>query len=201
MFPPATALQRHDGNAVLGAQNAWAASNGAFTGEIGAQQLGEFGIKTILIGHSERRHFFGETQETIAKKFAFYKALDFHIVYCIGEPIEVRDEGSDALMSYLEDQCEGIDLEYDKLVIAYEPVWAIGTGRVPEERDIELIHGALARWTKAPLLYGGSVKTGNAALILALEHVDGALIGSGALNIDDFCAIISEAEKIMTEEK
>jgi len=194
VFPPATALTSGNEAVTVGAQNAWPAENGAFTGEIGTQQLDEFKIRTVLIGHSERRHILGESQELIARKFAFFKERNYRIVYCIGEPLEVREEGSEALMAYLADQCEGIDLNYPDLVLAYEPVWAIGTGRVPELREIELIHGALAQQTKAPLLYGGSVKVANAAQILALENVDGALIGSGALDADDFCEIIRIAE-------
>ena len=176
------------------------ANHGAYTGEIGTEQLDEFGIRTILVGHSERRHLVGETQEIVAEKFAFYKALGFKIVYCIGEPMEVRESGSEALMAYLGDQCDGIDLDYERLVIAYEPVWAIGSGRVPSAHEIELIHGALAKKTSAPLLYGGSVKAGNAASILALKHVDGALIGSGALDAEDFCSIIATAKTIKKEE-
>lgn len=196
VFPPATALQRSKGKVVVGAQNAWVTKRGAFTGEIGTEQLDEFGIETILVGHSERRHIFGESQKIVAEKFAFYKALGFKIVYCIGEPMEVREAGDDALMAYLEEQLEGIDLGYEGLVIAYEPVWAIGSGRVPSEDEIERIHRALARKTSAPLLYGGSVKVGNAASILALDHVDGALIGSGALDADDLCSIIAVAKTI-----
>ena len=200
VFPPATALQEAPDGIVLGAQNAWAAENGAYTGEIGTEQLEEFGINTVLIGHSERRHILGESQELIAEKFAFFKAKGYRIVYCIGEPLEVREEGNDALMRYLEAQCEGIDLGYGGLVMAYEPVWAIGSGLVPSEREIERIHGALAEMTKAPLLYGGSVKVGNAAAILAIVHVDGALIGSGALKAEDFCKIITTAKHITSKE-
>ena len=200
VFPPSTALQEGPEGIVVGAQNAWIAENGAFTGEIGTEQLDEFGIRTLLIGHSERRHILGESQEMIAEKFAFFKAKGYRIVYCIGEPLEVREEGNDALMRYLADQCVGIDLNYEGLVLAYEPVWAIGTGLVPSEEDIERIHGALARMTPAPLLYGGSVKVSNAESILALNHVDGALIGSGALEAADFCKIIAIAKKIITRE-
>lgn len=200
VFPPSTALQAHEGRIVVGTQNAWAVENGAFTGEIGTEQLDEFGVETVLIGHSERRHILGESQELVAEKFAYFKERGYRIVYCIGEPLEIREEGSDALMAYLEAQCVGIDLNYQNLVIAYEPVWAIGTGRVPKENEIELIHGALAKMTDAPLLYGGSVKVGNAASILALEHVDGALIGSGALDARDFCDIIAIAGNTSKQE-
>ncbi|MHC3993771.1 triose-phosphate isomerase [Thiomicrolovo sp. ZZH C-3] len=200
VFPPATALCASRGGVTVGVQNAWPTENGAYTGEIGTEQLDEFGIRTVLLGHSERRHILGESQELVAEKFAYFKGLGYRIVYCIGEPLEVRDAGNEALMAYLAEQLEGIDLAYANLVIAYEPVWAIGTGRVPSENEIELIHGALAKLTAAPLLYGGSVKVGNAADILALKHVDGALVGSGALDADDFCRMIATAKQINKQE-
>jgi len=198
VFPSATALDLYSGKAVVGAQNVFPAVNGAYTGEIGLEQINEFGIKTVLIGHSERRHIFGETQELAVEKFNFFKEQGFTIVYCIGEPIEVREEGNETLMRYLDDQLEGIDLSYENLVIAYEPVWAIGTGLTPDEGDIALIHGALRQQIDRPLLYGGSVKVSNAQEILALDNVDGALIGSGALKIEDFCKIITIAQEIKT---
>ena len=196
VFPPATALQNHSGTVQIGAQNIFPTENGAYTGEIGLEQVAEFGITTVLIGHSERRHIFGESQEMIAEKFSYFKALGFTIVYCIGEPIDVRQEGNDILMQYLDDQLEGIDLLYEKLIVAYEPVWAIGTGLTPETDDIELIHSALRQKVEKPLLYGGSVKTSNAKEILSLKNVDGALIGSGALHAEDFCQILTIAKEI-----
>ncbi len=196
IFPPATALDSFEGDISVGAQNAYAVENGAFTGEIGLDQLDEFGIKTILIGHSERRHILGESQELIVQKFNYFKEQGFTIVYCIGEPLEVREEGSEALMNYLDDQLEGIDLDYKDLVIAYEPVWAIGTGLTPSADEVELIHTALRQKIESPILYGGSVKTANAEELLALNNVDGALIGSGALNVDDYCTILSIADSL-----
>ena len=103
IFPPATALDNFEGAITVGAQNAFAVENGAYTGEIGLDQLDEFGIRTILIGHSERRHILGESQELIIEKFNYYKAKGFTIVYCIGEPIEVREEGNEALMGQISD--------------------------------------------------------------------------------------------------
>ncbi|MDA3946786.1 MAG: triose-phosphate isomerase [Helicobacteraceae bacterium] len=196
IFPPATALDSFEGKISVGAQNAYAVENGAYTGEIGLEQLDEFGIKTILIGHSERRHILGESQELIAEKFHYYKEKGFRIVYCIGEPLEVREESSAALMAYLDDQLEGIDLAYNKLIIAYEPVWAIGSGLTPTEGEVELIHTALRQKIKAPILYGGSVKTANAKELLSLNNVDGALIGSGALNAEDYCMILEIADSL-----
>ena len=196
IFPPATALMQKSLHVKVGAQNAFAVQNGAFTGEIALEQLEEFGIKTILLGHSERRHVLGESQELIAEKFSFYKEKGFRIVYCIGEPLEVREEGNEALLEYLEAQYEGIDFGYDNLIIAYEPVWAIGSGLTPTEDDIVLIHGAIKKVHNKPLLYGGSVKKENARAILALDNVDGILVGSGALDVNDFLAMIKDAKDI-----
>jgi len=194
VFPPATALDHFDSSVSIGAQNAYATRNGAYTGEIGLEQLEEFDIRTLLIGHSERRHLLGESQEEIVHKFNFYKEQGFYIVYCIGEPLEIRESGSDALMAYLEEQLEGIDLGYSKLVVAYEPVWAIGTGLTPSADDILLIHNALKKMIQRPLLYGGSVKPSNAREIMALASVDGVLVGGASLHLDDFKSIIQATQ-------
>ncbi len=199
VFPPASALRQSSLHVSVGAQNAFCVENGAYTGELALEQLKEFDINTILIGHSERRHVLGESQELIAEKFAYYKEQGFRIVYCIGEPLEVRENGNRALLDYLDAQYKGIDLSYANLVIAYEPVWAIGTGLTPTLDDVELIHGSIREDTKAPILYGGSVKADSARLFLALDNVDGVLVGSGALNPDDFCSMIADAKKLKGE--
>jgi len=196
VFPAMTSLNQHDGKVRVGAQNAYPTKNGAFTGEIGLEHLEEFGIKTILIGHSERRHILGETQDELVKKFNFYKELGFRIVYCIGEPLEVREAGDDVMMEYISTQYEGIDTEYENLVIAYEPVWAIGTGLTPTLKDIEKIHTQLKDKSAAPLLYGGSVKVTNARDVLALNNVDGVLVGSAALKVADFYTMCKEAQDL-----
>ncbi len=195
VFPAMTSLNSHDGKVIIGAQNAYATKNGAFTGEIGLEQLEEFDIQTILIGHSERRHILGESQEDLVKKFNFYKELGFKIVYCVGEPFEIREAGSDTMMEYISAQYEGIDVAYENLIIAYEPVWAIGTGLTPTLKDIENIHTQLKQKSSAPLLYGGSVKVTNAKDVLALNNVDGILVGSAALKVKDFCSMCDEAQK------
>lgn len=199
VFPATSSLNPHAGMAVVGAQNAYPAINGAYTGEIGLEHLNEFGIKTILIGHSERRHVLGETQEFIAKKYEYFKNLGFKIVYCIGEPLEVRRKGDDALIKYLDAQYIGIDINYENLIIAYEPVWAIGTGLTPTLEEIESLHLTLKKKCNAPLLYGGSVKVDNAKEVLALEGVEGVLVGSAALKIKDFCQMISFAQELNKE--
>ena len=189
-------MNAHDGKVIIGAQNAYAAQNGAFTGEIGLDHLNEFGIKTILIGHSERRHVLGETQEELVVKFNYYKDLGFKIVYCVGEPLEKREAGKDVMMEYISAQYEGIDTEYENLIIAYEPVWAIGTGLTPTLEDIQAIHTDLKEKSTAPLLYGGSVKVTNAKEVLELENVDGVLVGSAALYAEHFCSMIQYAEEL-----
>lgn len=196
VFPTATSLDSHSGKVNIGVQNAYPTKNGAFTGEIGTDQLDEFDIKTVLIGHSERRHVLGESQEFIISKYNFYRALGYKIIYCIGEPLHVRESGEEKMMDYLDSQMVGIDMDYENLIVAYEPVWAIGTGLTPTNEDIIKVHTALRLTCKAPLLYGGSVKVDNAKEILSLENVDGVLVGSGALNVNDFCSMINDAENI-----
>ncbi len=196
VFPPFTALEHLSRNVLIGVQNAYPAQNGAYTGEITLEQLEEFGIKTILIGHSERRHVLGETQEQIAAKFRYFAQKEFAIIYCIGEPIEVRQQGDEALMRYIDAQFEGIDTNYCDLIVAYEPVWAIGTGLTPTTDQIMDMHTALRSKTQAPLLYGGSVKVDNARSIMELENVDGVLVGSASLSANDFCEMIAQAAEL-----
>ena len=194
VFPPVSALFE---DKIVGAQNAYPAINGAFTGEIGLEQLNEFNIKRILIGHSERRHILGESQEFIAKKFNFYKENNFEIFYCVGEPLEVRKKGLKAVIEYLKAQFEGIDLKYDKLIIAYEPVWAIGTGISASIEEIKETHAEIRKLTSRPIIYGGSVKLNNIKDILSIENVDGVLVGSASLDVEIFKKMI----KIAKDEK
>ena len=191
IFPPASALLTSTQNIKIGAQNAYMTQNGAFTGEIGMEQLDEFGIDTILIGHSERREILGESQEFIAKKFQFFKEKGFEIIYCIGEPLEVRENGNDAVLEYLSTQFEGIDTNYTKLMIAYEPIWAIGTGKSATIKEIGTTHDALRQLTSAPLLYGGSVNNSNVQNIAKINNVNGVLVGSASLDVKKFLEIIS----------
>ncbi|MBT3881959.1 MAG: triose-phosphate isomerase [Campylobacteraceae bacterium] len=192
IFPPATALDNFDtkSNLIVGAQNAYCVKNGSFTGEIGTEQLEEFDIKTILIGHSERRHVLGESQKEIALKYNYYKALGYRIVYCVGEPLEVKQSGLTETLGYIWEQFDGIDLDYDNLVLAYEPVWAIGTGVVAEIEDIRTIHKKIKKKIQKPLLYGGSVKPANLSDILDIPNVDGALIGTASWIEEDFKTMI-----------
>jgi triosephosphate isomerase len=197
VFPTATALDDFDTveNLTIGTQNAYHVKSGSFTGEIGTEQLDEFGIKTILIGHSERRHILGESQKDIALKYNYYKALGYQIIYCVGEPLEVKEQGLTETLGYVLEQFDGIDLEYSNMIIAYEPVWAIGTGVSATNEDIERIHKKLKKKLQKPLLYGGSVKLANISEILDIPNVDGALIGTASWNTEDFKQIIKIASE------
>ena len=191
IFPPATALDDYEGDFTLGTQNAYPAHNGAFTGEIGVEQLDEFGIKTILIGHSERREYMLESQEKVAQKFAFFQEQDFEIIYCIGEPLAIREKGFEAVMQYLLAQFDGIDITYGKLTVAYEPIWAIGTGRSATVEEISTTHRALKKAINdKPLLYGGSAKPANIKEITSIAGVDGVLVGSASLDADSFSQMV-----------
>jgi len=191
IFPPFTALVE---DYLVGAQNGYPDIKGAYTGEIGLEQLNEFNIKKILIGHSERRHILNESQEFIAKKFDFYKKYNFEIFYCVGEPLEVRKKGIEAVMDYIKNQFMGIDLNYDKLIIAYEPVWAIGTGISATTKEIKETHENIRKFTSRPILYGGSVKLNNIKDILAIPNVDGVLVGSASLDVEVFKKMIEIAK-------
>ena len=191
IFPPATALDSFDTTMTIGVQNAYPAQNGAYTGEIGLEQLEEFGIKTLLIGHSERREILNETQEIVANKFAFFKEQGFEIIYCIGEPLEVREQGDQAVVEYLLAQFEGIDTTYEHMILAYEPIWAIGTGRSATIEEITSTHKALRERIEQPILYGGSAKPANIKEIISIENVDGVLVGSASLDPESFFAMIT----------
>ena len=184
IFAPFTALDRFDEvqNLKVGAQNFYPVQNGSYTGEIGFEQLEEFSISTVLIGHSERRHILKESQTFIAQKYDFAKARDAEIIYCIGEPAEVR--------------MQGIDVHYDKLIIAYEPVWAIGTGLSASLEDIEEVLARLREKLTQPLLYGGSVKVENTEAILRVASCDGILVGTASWNEKAFCEMIRIADSI-----
>jgi len=191
IFPPATALDAFEGDFTVGAQNAYPAQNGAYTGEIGVEQLEEFDIQTILVGHSERREMMAETQEKVAEKFTFFKEQGFEIIYCIGEPLHIREKGFESVMEYLLAQFEGIDIAYDKMIVAYEPIWAIGTGRSATVEEISSTHKALKKAINdKPLLYGGSAKPANIKEIISIEGVDGVLVGSASLSAESFSEMV-----------
>jgi triosephosphate isomerase (TIM) len=198
-------VERRRGTAVrVAAQNMHEEPAGAFTGEISAPMLVELDVEAVVLGHSERRQFFGETDEALARKVPAALAAELEPILCVGETEAARDGGETEAV--LERQLQ-IDLaavgpvDLAKVVVAYEPIWAIGTGRVatPEQaqdacafiRDALRLRGAAA--DEIRILYGGSVKPANAAEILAKPDVDGALVGGAALDAGDFAAIVEAA--------
>jgi len=198
IYPTSTALDKFvtDKSIKVGAQNFYPTQNGSFTGEVGFEQLQEFDVDSVLIGHSERRHVLKESSELIVNKYNFAKDQGVEIVYCVGEPKEVREAGLDAVMSYVWEQFDGIDLNYDRLVVAYEPVWAIGTGLTASNDDIKEVLKRLRDKINKPLLYGGSVKVDNVGDILDIENCDGVLVGTASWKAEAFIQMIKAAQNI-----
>ncbi len=185
----------------VGAQNCAAESKGAYTGEVSAAMLASMGVEYVILGHSERREYYGETSETLNKKMEQVYANGLTPIYCVGEVKEERENGTyfDVVKAQIEEVVFNLTEEqYAKLVIAYEPVWAIGTGLTASAEQAEEIHAYIrevlaskfgAAAADTAILYGGSCKPSNAAEIFAKENVDGGLIGGAALVAADFIGI------------
>jgi triosephosphate isomerase (TIM) len=180
----AVAVQLLAGTEVgVAAQNVHWEQEGAFTGEISARMLRELGVYGTIVGHSERRQYFGETDEMVAKRAEAALAASLEVIACVGETEEERErhETEDVLrrqVSVLPDD--------DGLVVAYEPVWAIGTGKTATPETAQEAHMFVKSLLDRPVLYGGSVKPDNAAELLAQPDVDGALVGGASLDVDSF---------------
>jgi triosephosphate isomerase (TIM) len=174
------------------AQNCHWEREGAFTGEVSATMLREVGVYGTLVGHSERRQLFGETDESVAARVRTALAEGLHVIACVGETLAEREAGeTDAVIR----RQVGV-LEHDEnLVIAYEPVWAIGTGRTATVEMAREAHETIKALLDVPVLYGGSVKPDNAADLLAQPGVDGALVGGASLDVDSFAAICRAASR------
>jgi len=177
----------------IGAQDVTPGGDGAHTGDINAAMLAEAGARYVIVGHSERRADHGETNATVAAKAQAVLGADLTPIICIGETLAEREAGR--AVAVVKSQLAASTPPSGDIVIAYEPVWAIGTGRTPSPADILEIHTAIraglgARAEATRILYGGSVKPGNAAEIFAIEHVDGALVGGASLKAADFSQII-----------
>jgi triosephosphate isomerase len=172
------------------AQSCHWAADGAFTGEISAGMLQELGVYGTLVGHSERRQYFGETDETVAKRVTAALEAGLHVIACVGETEREREAGeTDAV---LKRQLAVLEAD-DNLVIAYEPVWAIGTGKTATPEQAQAAHETIKGLIDAPVLYGGSVKADNAAELLGQPAIDGALVGGASLDVDSFAAICRAA--------
>lgn len=188
IFPPSVALYQGVLHFTQGVQNFYPCINGAFTGEIGKEHLDEFGINCVLIGHSERRIF--ENEALIKKKFDFAMKQNYTILLCIGEDLQTKN--SDKSKEFLQDQLSDLNLDYEKIIVAYEPIYSIGTGISANLSDIEEILSFLSNLTKARLLYGGSVNENNIKEITNLKHCSGVLIGSAALKVENFITMIQK---------
>jgi triosephosphate isomerase (TIM) len=207
--PPFTALtavvERRYGTAVrVAAQNMHEEAAGAFTGEVSAAMLVELDVEAVVLGHSERRQYFNETDEALARKVPAALAAGLEPILCVGESEEARDAGQTegVLERQLQADLAAVDpAKLDGIVIAYEPIWAIGTGRTATReqaqeacafiRDVLRERGAAADSTR--ILYGGSVKPANAAELMTQADIDGALVGGASLDPDEFAQIVEAA--------
>ena len=187
----------------LGAQNLYWEDEGAYTGEISAPMLKSAGCRYCIIGHSERRQYFGETDETVNKKIRAAIKADLQPVFCVGETEKERESGQ--TLSILDKQIkkglEGlVSQQLDSLIIAYEPVWAIGTGKTASDDQAQEVHRFIRSLVKdnfgqaladsIRILYGGSVKPANISSLMAMPDIDGALVGGASLNAESFSQII-----------
>ncbi|MBR5206620.1 MAG: triose-phosphate isomerase [Alistipes sp.] len=188
-------------NVEVGAQDCASEAKGAYTGEVAASMIAALGCKYVILGHSERRQYYGETSETLNKKMAQAYANNLTPIYCVGENLEEREAERhfDVVKAQIEEVVFNLSEEqFRNLVIAYEPVWAIGTGKTATADQAQEIHAYIrevlrskfgAAAEECAILYGGSCKPSNAGEIFAKADVDGGLIGGAALVADDFLAI------------
>ncbi len=202
--PPATLLSRLAEKALplgiaVGGQDCHTMPGGAHTGDISAQMLADCGARYVILGHSERRQNHGESDDLVCRKAEAALAAGLTPVVCVGETEAERDAGR--ALAVVGEQVEAsVPADWSSLVVAYEPVWAIGTGRTPSSHEIAEMHAAIRallvsrfgeRGAGVRILYGGSMKPANAAEILAISHVNGGLVGGASLLAKDFHAIIS----------
>ncbi len=199
---PAAASALAGSPIMLGAQNMAAAESGAYTGEISPDMLMDIGVKYVILGHSERRALFGETDELINTKVRLALSKGLKVILCVGETLEEREAGllEKVITRNVADGLRNIgESDISALTIAYEPVWAIGTGKTATPQDADEVHALIRRILteiysrniagNMIIQYGGSVKPANVRELMSMENIDGALVGGASLNIDDFAAI------------
>ncbi|MFT5131278.1 MAG: triosephosphate isomerase [Rhodothermales bacterium] len=202
----ATALDAAAGsNVAIGAQNLHWAADGAYTGEISASMLQELGVAYVIIGHSERRQYFAETDATVNQRLNAALAANLAPIVCVGETLEQRESGNthSVVGGQLDGSLAGIDADsMAKVTLAYEPVWAIGTGVTASPEQAQDVHAFIRGWLRENygelagqirIQYGGSVKPGNAAELMGQEDIDGALVGGASLKAEDFSGIIQNS--------
>ena len=182
---------------MLGAQNVSEHAQGAYTGEVSAAMLAEFGCRYVLVGHSERRHLYGETDRQVAEKFGAVAAKGMTPVLCVGETLAEREAGLTEEVVARQLGAVRDAVSFQGGVLAYEPVWAIGTGRTATPEQAQAVHAFLRKMVppETRILYGGSVKADNAATLFGMQDVDGGLIGGASLVAADFLAIVRAAQR------
>jgi triosephosphate isomerase (TIM) len=185
----------------VGAQNAWHIAEGAYTGEVSAAMLKGLGVRYVIVGHSERRQYFGETNDLVAEKVAAVQALGLVPILCVGETLEQREAGTtDAVITeQLRAVFNKVNLEAHPIVVAYEPVWAIGTGKVCDAAEAQRVCGMIRALfppevgNVSRILYGGSVKPDNALELFQMADIDGGLVGGASLSPESFVALVEHA--------
>ncbi|MDA9368443.1 triose-phosphate isomerase [Flavobacteriaceae bacterium] len=186
----------------LGAQDCSAHESGAFTGEMSAQMLFDVGCRWVIVGHSERRLYHDETDSQVAAKASVAQKAGLHSVVCCGETLAQRQSGQQFAVVEAQLKASLASVALDKLIIAYEPVWAIGTGLVASPKQAEEMHLAIRGWLtelygtegiSVPLLYGGSVKAESAGDLFACDNIDGALVGGASLEAESLAGIVEAA--------
>lgn len=195
-FTALTVLSKnlHGSRVRLGAQNVHWEESGAYTGEISGPMLTELGVRYVVVGHSERRQYFGETDETVNKRLQAAQKFGLIPILCVGETKQQRDAGETEALIFSQLETDLIGVDQQNLVIAYEPIWAIGTGDTCEageaNRVIGLIRSKLTN-PNVPIQYGGSVKPDNIDEIMAQPEIDGALVGGASLTAPSFARIVN----------
>jgi triosephosphate isomerase len=195
LCPPFVSLAAAvDSGQTVFAQNVHWAAEGAFTGEISAPMLLELGVAGAIVGHSERRQYFDESDESVARRTVAALEHGLRVIACVGESLEEREAGQMELVLRIQVEALADAVgPHAGLVIAYEPVWAIGTGRTATPEQASEAHAFVKSLLDVPVLYGGSVKPDNAAELLAQPGVDGALVGGASLDVESFTAICRAA--------
>jgi triosephosphate isomerase (TIM) len=192
------AAQLRGSSVAWGAQNMSEHARGAHTGEVSASMLAEFGCRYVIVGHSERRQLYGERDAQVAGKFAAALQAKLKPILCVGETLEEREAGSTekVVARQLDEVLTTTGIEaFSGAVVAYEPVWAIGSGRTATPEQAQAVHAFIRQriFAGTPVLYGGSVKADNAAALFAMPDIDGGLIGGASLVAQDFLAILKAA--------
>ncbi len=184
----------HNSRVQLGAQNVHWEDEGAYTGEISGSMLTEVGVRYVIVGHSERRQYFGETDETVNQRLLAAQRHGLTPILCVGETKQQRDAGETELLIATQLKKDLVEVDQQNLVIAYEPIWAIGTGDTCEATDANRVIGLIRSQLKVsdvPIQYGGSVKPNNIDEIMAQPEIDGALVGGASLEPPSFARIVN----------